>query len=97
VFATGQTPSTTSVVLGAQGDKVAESRHFPYGGERWRWPEDSTFPTDYRFTGQRWELPLWAGTQIIGFDVLSGDAFIGIGNWRAEGNIYDIFKALFLR
>jgi RHS repeat-associated protein len=46
------------VVLGAQGAKVAESRHFPYGGERWRWPEDGTFPTDYRFTGQRWEQPL---------------------------------------
>jgi RHS repeat-associated protein len=45
-------------VLGAQGDKVAESRHFPYGGERWRWPEDSTFPTDYRFAGQRWEQAL---------------------------------------
>jgi RHS repeat-associated protein len=40
-------------VLDAQGTKVAESRHFPYGEERWRWPEDSTFPTDYRFTGQR--------------------------------------------
>jgi RHS repeat-associated protein len=44
---------TTSLVLDAQGVKVAESRHLPYGGERWRWPEDSTFPIDYRFTGQR--------------------------------------------
>jgi RHS repeat-associated protein len=49
---------TTSLVLGAQGDKVAESRHFPYGGERWRWPEDGNFPTDYRFTAQRFEQPL---------------------------------------
>jgi RHS repeat-associated protein len=48
----------TSLVLDALGDKVAESRHFPYGGERWRWPEGGTFPTDYRFTGQRWEQPL---------------------------------------
>ena len=34
---------------------MAESRHYPYGGERWTWPEDEggTFPTDYRFTGQR--------------------------------------------
>jgi RHS repeat-associated protein len=47
--------STTSLVLDALGDKVAESRHFPYGGGRWRWPEDSTFPTDYRFTGQRFD------------------------------------------
>jgi RHS repeat-associated protein len=49
---------TTSLVLDAEGVKVAESRHFPYGGERWRWPEDGNFPTDYRFTGQRWEQPL---------------------------------------
>jgi RHS repeat-associated protein len=49
---------TTSVVLDAQGDKVAESRHLPYGGERWRWPEDGTFPIDYRFTGQRFKQPL---------------------------------------
>jgi hypothetical protein len=26
---------TTSLVPGAQGTKVAESRHLPYGGERW--------------------------------------------------------------
>jgi RHS repeat-associated protein len=57
-FIAGDHLGTTSLVLGAQGAKVAESRHFPYGGERWRWPEDSTFPTDYRFTGQRWEQPL---------------------------------------
>jgi RHS repeat-associated protein len=44
---------TTSLVLNAQGGKVAESRHYPYGEERWRWPEEGTFPTDYRFTGQR--------------------------------------------
>jgi len=43
------------VVLDAAGDRVAESRHFPYGEVRWTWPEDEggTFPTDYRFTGQR--------------------------------------------
>ena len=36
------------------GGRVAESRHYPYGAVRWTWPEDeSTFPTDYRFTGQR--------------------------------------------
>ncbi len=31
---------------------VAESRHHPYGVERWR---RGTFPTDYRYTGQRRE------------------------------------------
>ncbi|HSJ58065.1 MAG TPA: hypothetical protein VLC95_12845, partial [Anaerolineae bacterium] len=36
------------------GGRVAESRHYPYGEVRWTWPADgSTFPTDYRFTGQR--------------------------------------------
>jgi RHS repeat-associated protein len=44
---------STSLVLDDQGDKVAESRHYPYGEERWRWPQEGTFPTEYRFTGQR--------------------------------------------
>ncbi len=44
---------TTSVVLtGAGTQVVAESRHHPYGTERWR---SGTFPTDYRYTGQRRE------------------------------------------
>ena len=38
----GKHMDTTSLVLDANGDKVAEGRHLPYGGERWRWPEDST-------------------------------------------------------
>ena len=41
---------TTSVVMDDQGSKVAESRHYPYGQERWR---NGTLPTGYRFTGQR--------------------------------------------
>ncbi len=41
---------TTSVVLDAAGNVVDESRHYPYGTERW--PVDSAFPTDYRFTGR---------------------------------------------
>jgi hypothetical protein len=44
---------STSLVLDDLGSKVAESRHYPYGEERWRWPQEGTFPTDYRFTGQR--------------------------------------------
>jgi hypothetical protein len=56
---------TTNVVLCGQpagcsgvpfGGKVAESRHYPYGAERW--PLDGAFPTDYRFTGQRFEAGL---------------------------------------
>ncbi|HNR97715.1 MAG TPA: RHS repeat-associated core domain-containing protein, partial [Anaerolineae bacterium] len=36
--------------------KVDESRHYPYGTERWAL--DGTFPTDYRFTGQLLESSL---------------------------------------
>jgi RHS repeat-associated protein len=33
---------------------MAESRHYPYGEERWSWVDGGgDFPTDYRFTGQR--------------------------------------------
>ncbi len=43
---------TTSLVLNEAGDTVvAESRHYPYGEERWSSGADE-FPTDYRFTGQ---------------------------------------------
>jgi RHS repeat-associated protein len=41
---------STSLVLDDQGSVVAESRHYPYGEERW---SSGTVPTDYRFTGQR--------------------------------------------
>jgi RHS repeat-associated protein len=44
---------STSLVMDHQGSKVAESRHYPYGEERWRWPQEGTFPTEYRFTGQK--------------------------------------------
>ena len=43
-------------MLNEAGDTiVAESRHYPYGAERWRWAAGgcTTLPTDYRFTGQR--------------------------------------------
>jgi RHS repeat-associated protein len=33
-----------------QGNRIAESRHYPYGEERW---SDEAVPTDYRWTGQR--------------------------------------------
>jgi RHS repeat-associated protein len=51
-FIVGDHLGTTSLVLNAQGDKVAGSRHFPYGGERW---SSGTLPTDYHFTGQRFD------------------------------------------
>jgi RHS repeat-associated protein len=44
---------STSLVIDASGTKVAESRYYPYGEERWHWPEEGTLPTDYRFTGQQ--------------------------------------------
>jgi RHS repeat-associated protein len=46
---------SASLVLNASGNKVAESRHYPYGVERW---SSGTLPTDYRFTGQRFEAGL---------------------------------------
>ncbi|MCL7452693.1 MAG: Ig-like domain-containing protein, partial [Anaerolineae bacterium] len=58
-YLVGDHLGTTSVVLCGQqggcngvplGGKVAESRHYPYGAERW---SSGTLPTDYRFTGQR--------------------------------------------
>ena len=39
------------------GNQAAESRHLPYGAERWSWTGEGAFPTDYRWTGQ----PLAAG------------------------------------
>jgi RHS repeat-associated protein len=46
---------TTSLVLNGAGHRIAETRHYPYGAERWVWTADGsgTLPTDYRFTGQR--------------------------------------------
>jgi RHS repeat-associated protein len=55
-FLAGDHLGTVSVVLDAAGNVVDESRHYPYGTERW--PEDGTFPTDYRFTGQLLESSL---------------------------------------
>jgi RHS repeat-associated protein len=47
---------STTLVLDQNGAKVDEIRYYPYGAERW--PLDGTFPTDYRFTGQRQEQSL---------------------------------------
>jgi RHS repeat-associated protein len=44
---------STTLVLDQNGAKVDEIRYYPYGAERW--PLDGTFPTDYRFTGQKYE------------------------------------------
>ncbi len=47
---------STSVVLDADGAKVAESRHFPYGEERW---SSGTVPTELSGSrGQRESGPL---------------------------------------
>ena len=46
---------STSLVLDASGAKVAESRYYPYGEERW---SSGTLPTDYRFTGQLFQASL---------------------------------------
>ena len=49
-YLAGDHLGTTSVVLDDQGQWVAESRHYPYGEERW---SSGTLPTDRRFTGQK--------------------------------------------
>ena len=41
---------TTSLVMDDQGNRIAESRHYPYDEERW---SDGAIPTDYRWTGQK--------------------------------------------
>jgi RHS repeat-associated protein len=55
-YVVGDHLGTTNVVLDGNGDKLTETRHYPYGVERW--PNDGTMPTDYRFTGARLEQPL---------------------------------------
>jgi RHS repeat-associated protein len=60
-YIAGDHLGTTSVVLDASGNKVAESHHYPYGVERW---SSGTLPTDYRFTGQRFEAEL--GIYVMG-------------------------------
>jgi RHS repeat-associated protein len=52
-YVVGDHLGTTSMVLDGNGDKLTETRHYPYGGERW---SNGTLPTDYRFTGQREDL-----------------------------------------
>jgi hypothetical protein len=47
---------STSLALDDQGNVVAESRHYPYGEERW---SSGTLPIDYRFIDQRNEYYLW--------------------------------------
>ncbi len=54
-YLVGDHLGTTSVVLSSAGALVAESRHYPYGEERW---SSGTVPTDYRFTGQLLEHDL---------------------------------------
>ncbi len=54
-YLAGDHLGTTSVVFSSAGALVAESRHYPYGEERW---SSGTVPTDYRFTGQLLESDL---------------------------------------
>jgi hypothetical protein len=42
--------------VAADGSMMAEGRYLPYGGQRWN---SETLPTDYRFTGQRYDAQLW--------------------------------------
>ena len=51
-YVAGDHLGTTSLVLNANGTVHSEARHYPDGQERWR---SGTLPTDYRFTGQRYD------------------------------------------
>ena len=51
-YIVGDHLGTTSLVLNADGTVHSEARHYPYGQERWA---SGTLPTDYRFTGQRYD------------------------------------------
>jgi RHS repeat-associated protein len=68
--ALGTCLGTTSLVLNADGTVHSEARHYPYGQERWR---NGTFPTDYRFTGQRSE----AGLGLVHMGARFYDSYIG--------------------
>lgn len=46
---------STSLTTDAAGNVVARRRYAPYGKERWA---KGTLPTDYRYTGQRFEAGL---------------------------------------
>jgi len=46
---------STSLTTDQSSAVVAQQRYYPYGGVRWA---SGTFPTDCRFTGQRWEQSL---------------------------------------
>jgi RHS repeat-associated protein len=60
------------------GGVVAESRHYPYGVERW---SSGTFPTDYRFTGQRFDS--YTQLTIMGSRWYDGQ----IGRWISPDTI----------
>jgi RHS repeat-associated protein len=66
-------PRTTSLVLDGYRDLAAETRHSPYGEERW--PVDGTVPTDYCFSGQRYDS--YTQSTIIGIRWLDDQ----IGRW----------------
>jgi RHS repeat-associated protein len=64
--------------MDASGNKVAESRHYPYGVERW---SSGTLPTDYRFTGQRFDS--YTQLTIMGSRWYDGQ----IGRWISPDTI----------
>jgi RHS repeat-associated protein len=68
-YIAGDHLGTTSLVLNDNGTVHSEARHYPYGQERWH---SGTLPTDYRFTGQRYD----SYTQLTVMDARWYDAYI---------------------
>jgi RHS repeat-associated protein len=54
-YIAGDHLGSTSLVLNSDGTVHSQARYYPYGVERW---SSGTLPTDYRFTGQRFEAGL---------------------------------------
>jgi RHS repeat-associated protein len=71
---------STTLVLDQNGAKVDEIRYYPYGAERW--PLDGTFPTDYRFTGQKYEAGV-GGLYQMGARWYDSE----LGRWISPDNI----------
>jgi hypothetical protein len=50
-FAPANCTGSTSLVLNAGGGVRGEAQCYPYGAERWRWPQEGASTTDYASPG----------------------------------------------
>jgi RHS repeat-associated protein len=76
-YIVGDHLGTTSLILNADGTVHSEARHYPYGQERWA---SGTLPTDYRFTGQRYD-------STIELTRMGARWYDALGRWTAADTI----------